>query len=78
MPGRIGGQGVSTRYRLSAAIDADEELRDSRGRVIDETYVRDAVLDALTQVGGRDSRTLSEPESATAEPSDPGHPPNRC
>lgn len=69
---------MSIRYRLSADIAAHEVLRDSRGRLIDETYVRDAVVDALTQVGGRDSRTLSEPDSSISEPSDPGHPPSHC
>lgn len=48
------------RYRLGADIAQGEVLRDSRGREVDDTYVREAVTDALRQVRGRGRPSLSE------------------
>jgi predicted HicB family RNase H-like nuclease len=48
------------KYRLGADIASDEVLRDSRGREVDDKYVREAVTEALTQVRGRGRPSLSE------------------
>ena len=50
----------TSRYRLGADIAEGEVLRDSRGRVVDETYVDEAVSEALTRVRGRGRPSLSE------------------
>lgn len=44
------------RRRLGASVGSDEVLRDSRGRVIDDAYVRHAVDDALRYVKNRRDR----------------------
>lgn len=48
------------RYRLGADIADSEALRDSRDRQVDDTYVREAVTEALTHVRGRGRPSLSE------------------
>lgn len=47
------------RYRLGPDVSDDEELRDSRGREIDEEYVDAAVEEAMDQVRGRGRPSLS-------------------
>ncbi|MCA1675282.1 MAG: hypothetical protein LC799_24860 [Actinobacteria bacterium] len=49
----------STYYRLGPDIPDDEELRDGRGRVVDDTYVAAAVEDAVARVRGRGRPSLS-------------------
>lgn len=46
-------------YRLGPDVPDDEELRDGRGRVIDEEYVDAAVEEAIEQVRGRGRPSLS-------------------
>lgn len=41
-------------------IPDDEELRDSRGRLVDDDYVTSAVEEAVSQVRGRGRPSLSE------------------
>lgn len=41
-------------------IADDEELRDSRGRLVDDDYVTSAVEEAVSQVRGRGRPSLSE------------------
>lgn len=48
-----------TKYHLGPDLGEDEELRDSRGRVVDDAYVDSAVEDAITQVRGRGRPSLS-------------------
>jgi predicted HicB family RNase H-like nuclease len=48
-----------TKYRLGPDVADTEELRDSRGRVIDEQYVASAVDEAIEQVRGRGRPSLS-------------------
>lgn len=47
-----------TRYVEGSDVSEDEELRDSKGRVIDDAYAEAAADDALRRVRGRPS--LSE------------------
>jgi hypothetical protein len=47
-----------TSYTLGPDIPADEEVRDSQGRIVDERYV-DAAVDALDKVRGRGRPSLS-------------------
>ena len=49
-----------TTYRLGPDVPDDEQLRDSRGRVIDERYVDQAVEEAIVQVHGRGRPSLSK------------------
>ena len=49
-----------TRYTLGADVPAGEELRDSKGRLVDDSYVETAVDDALKTVRGRGRPSLSE------------------
>ncbi len=46
-------------YTLGADVPDDEILRDSAGRVIDDTYVEAAVEDAIRQVRGPGRPSLS-------------------
>ncbi len=46
-------------YRLGPDVAEGEELRDSRGRLIDDVYVESAVDDAISQVRGRGRPSLS-------------------
>jgi predicted HicB family RNase H-like nuclease len=46
-------------YRLGPDVPADELLRDSAGRVIDDQYVDAAVDDAISKVRGRGRPSLS-------------------
>lgn len=48
-----------TTYTLGADIPADEVLRDTKGRVVDDSYVDSAVQDALAIVRGRGRPSLS-------------------
>lgn len=48
-----------TNYSLGADIEADEALRDSAGREVDDAYVAAAVEDARAQVRGRGRPSLS-------------------
>lgn len=48
-----------TKYRLGPDVSADEELHDSRGRLVDDAYVSSAVEDAIAQVRGRGRPSLS-------------------
>jgi predicted HicB family RNase H-like nuclease len=50
----------TSRYQIGPDIADDEELRDSRGRVVDDAYVDDAVEEALQQVRGRGRPSLSQ------------------
>jgi hypothetical protein len=45
--------------RLGPDIPDDEELRDGRGRVVEDTYVAAAVEDAVARVRGRGRPSLS-------------------
>ncbi len=47
-------------YRAAADLPQDEELRDSKGRLVDDTYVQSAVDDAIKKVRGRGRPSLSE------------------
>lgn len=49
-----------TTYTLDADVPADEALRDTKGRVVDDSYVDSAVEDALTIVRGRGRPSLSQ------------------
>lgn len=49
-----------TKYRLGPDVAEYEELRDSRGRLVDDAYVESAVADAITQVRGRGRPSLSD------------------
>ncbi len=49
-----------TAYTLGADVPADETLRDSKGRVVDDDYVDSAVEDALAIVRGRGRPSLSQ------------------
>jgi predicted HicB family RNase H-like nuclease len=49
-----------TTYTLGADVPADEVLRDTKGRVVDEGYVESAVEDALAIVRGRGRPSLSQ------------------
>jgi hypothetical protein len=44
---------------LGTDVREDEELRDSKGRLIDEAYVEGAVADAMAKVRGRGRPSLS-------------------
>lgn len=46
--------------RASSTVGRNEVLRDSRGRVIDDTYVEGAVESAVEYVRGRGRPSLSE------------------
>ena len=48
-----------TKYRLGPDVAEDEDLRDSRGRVVDDAYVESAVEDAIAQVRRRGRPSLS-------------------
>ncbi len=48
-----------TKYRLGPDVGQDEELHDSQGRLIDDSYVDAAVEDAIAQVRGRGRPSLS-------------------
>ena len=47
-------------YRLGPDIPDGEELRDSQGRLVDDTYVEAAVQDALDTVRRRGRPSLSD------------------
>ncbi len=49
-----------TTYTLGADVPADEVLRDTKGRVVDDSYVDSAVEDALAIVRGRGRPSLSQ------------------
>lgn len=51
---------ANRRRRLSDTVGADEVLRDSRGRVIDDAYVDRAVETAVEYVRGRGRPSLSK------------------
>lgn len=51
---------TSSNYRLGSDVPAEEVLRDSAGRVIDDGYVDAAVEDAIKQVRGRGRPSLSQ------------------
>jgi hypothetical protein len=42
-----------TNYRLGPDVSDDEELCDSRGRVVDDDYIETAIDEALEQVRRR-------------------------
>lgn len=48
-----------TKYQLGPHVGEDEELHDSHGRLIDDSYVDAAVEDAIAQVRGRGRPSLS-------------------
>ena len=48
------------RPEARSTIGRDEVLRDSRGRVVDDEYVKGAVEDAIGYVRGRGRPSLSE------------------
>jgi hypothetical protein len=48
------------RRKPSSTVGRNEVLRDSRGRVIDDDYVRGAVEDAIACVRGRGRPSLSQ------------------
>ncbi len=48
-----------TTYQLGPDVAEDEELYDSRGRLIDDAYVDAAVEDAIAQVRSRGRPSLS-------------------
>jgi hypothetical protein len=48
-----------TKYQLGSDVTDDEKLYDSRGRLIDDSYVDAAVEDAIAQVRGRGRPSLS-------------------
>ena len=48
-----------TTYRIGSDVQEDEALRDSQGRLIDNSYVDSAVEDALSRVRGRGRPSLS-------------------
>ena len=48
-----------TKYQVGPDVTDDEELHDSRGRLIDDSYVDAAVEDAIAQVRGRGRPSLS-------------------
>ncbi len=47
-------------YELGPDIPDTEQLRDSRGRLVDAAYVDEAVKDALSRVRGRGRPSLSQ------------------
>lgn len=47
-------------YRLGADVGEEEDLRDSRGRRVDDDYAHEAVSEALTLVRGRGRPSLSD------------------
>jgi hypothetical protein len=49
-----------TNYRLGSDVPSSEEVRDSKGRLVDDAYVDAAVEDAVRQVRGRGRPSLSE------------------
>ncbi len=49
-----------TTYTLGSDVPADEVLRDTKGRVVDDSYVDSAVQDALAIVRGRGRPSLSQ------------------
>ncbi len=49
-----------TIYRSSSDVGPDEALRDSRGRIIDDRYVEEAVADAIDKARPRGRPSLSE------------------
>jgi predicted HicB family RNase H-like nuclease len=49
-----------SRYRLGPDVKDEEVLRDRRGRVIDDSYVEEAVDHALRKVRGRGRPSLSD------------------
>jgi predicted HicB family RNase H-like nuclease len=49
-----------TKYTLGADVPAGEELRDSKGRLVDDSYVETAVDEAIKTVRGRGRPSLSE------------------
>ena len=49
-----------TGYVLGPDIPADEVLRDSKGRVVDDEYIRGAVDEAVHQARGRGRPSLSK------------------
>jgi hypothetical protein len=48
------------RYRIGRDVAADEELRDSQGRLIDDAYAGRAAADAIDKVRRRGRPSLSE------------------
>lgn len=48
------------KYRLGPDIPADEQLRDSEGRLVDDAYVDNAVEEAIQAVRGRGRPSLSQ------------------
>lgn len=49
-----------TKYTLGADVPEGEELRDSKGRLVDDSYVETAVDEAIKTVRGRGRPSLSE------------------
>lgn len=49
-----------TKYTLGAEVPEGEELRDSKGRLVDDSYVETAVDEAIKTVRGRGRPSLSE------------------
>ena len=49
-----------TNDRLGTDVQGDQEMRDSKGRLIDDAYVEGAVADALAKVRGRGRPSLSQ------------------
>lgn len=47
------------KYQLGPDLTDDEDLYDSQGRLIDDSYVDSAVEDAINQVRGRGRPSLS-------------------
>jgi len=47
-------------YRPGPDVSDDEDLRDGKGRQIDDAYVEEAVEDAIGQVRGRGRPSLSQ------------------
>ncbi|WP_100502016.1 hypothetical protein [Geodermatophilus chilensis] len=47
-------------YELGPDIPDTEQLRDSRGRLVDDAYVDEAVEDAVSRVRGRGRPSLSQ------------------
>lgn len=47
------------KFTLGPDIAEGEELRDGRGRLVDDVYIESAVVDAISQVRGRGRPSLS-------------------
>lgn len=49
-----------TSYRIGSDVHEAEELRDSRGQLVDDSYIEVAVEDAIARVRGRGRPSLSD------------------